>query len=447
MNWKQTLGEKLAEDYKKFGQADQSEEEELKSFHELVGYLKNGDCWPLPARMVIAGDIDLTLIRFLRARGGNASKAFTMIKATLAWRKEKNVETVIENTPSPNTIQGVVRRLTPNSLVGYDYEGYPVYVERTGMLQFGKFAEAGISHNMLLHAHLESIEYYINVLMMEASVKCGRTMDKLVTIMDMSGVTFVSLTAGVISMFKAIAKIDSDNYPEIMKSVYIVNAPWGFSTIWSLLRSFLDERTANKVHVIAASENAAEKLKQAMDIALLPSSVGGTGPETLLSGTDGFVCDWIKHQDAFIKAFGDEARKTSCFLEPNCFSLVLKEGEPVYRVNKREVPCGQSPERDVTLVETSGAESFRSNTEEEETMDLEVQQALDTIAVAMEKVEAIKRKRKVAKSEAERKVAQENLEMNLRTEKEDMKEDKVDSCGCWCFGSSNNSKASHQTKV
>lgn len=442
MNWKQNLGEKLAEDYNKFGQADQSEEEELKSFHELVGYLKSGDCWPLPARMVIAGDIDLTLLRFLRARGGNASKAFTMIKATLAWRKEKNVETVIENTPSPNTIQSVVRRLTPNSLVGYDYEGCPVYVERTGMLQYGKFAEAGISHNMLVRAHLESIEYYTNVLMMEASVKCGRTVDKLVTIVDMSGVTFASLTPGVISMFKAIAKIDSDNYPEIMKSVYIVNAPWGFSTIWSLLRSFLDERTANKVHVIAASENAADKLKQMMDIALLPSSVGGTGPETLLSGTDGSVCDWIKHQDAFIKAFGDEARKNSCFLEPNCFSHMLKEGEQVYRVNKREVQCAQYP------VETSGAESFRSNTDEEETMDLEVQRALDTIALAMEKVEAIERKRKVAKSEAERKVAQENLEMNLRTEKEAMKgDDKVDSCGCWCFGGSNNSKASHRTKV
>ena len=37
------------------------------------------------------------------------------------------------------------------------------------------------------------------------------------------------------------------HYPERCHKIFLVNAPWSFSVVWSLIKPFLDPVTANKV--------------------------------------------------------------------------------------------------------------------------------------------------------------------------------------------------------
>ena len=44
----------------------------------------------------------------------------------------------------------------------------------------------------------------------------------------------------------------SNNYPENMGAMFIVNAPWTFTAIWSIVKNFLDERTTKKIQIIGS---------------------------------------------------------------------------------------------------------------------------------------------------------------------------------------------------
>ena len=50
-----------------------------------------------------------------------------------------------------------------------------------------------------------------------------------------------------VRVIKAVAKIGTSYYPEIMKKVFIVNVPWAFTAVWNLVSPLLPEQTRQKV--------------------------------------------------------------------------------------------------------------------------------------------------------------------------------------------------------
>ena len=44
-------------------------------------------------------------------------------------------------------------------------------------------------------------------------------------------------------ILKRVGRVASDNYPETMGQLMIVNAPMFFTGIWHLCKGFMDERT------------------------------------------------------------------------------------------------------------------------------------------------------------------------------------------------------------
>jgi hypothetical protein len=77
-------------------------------------------------------------------------------------------------------------------------------------------------------------------------------------------------------------KICGDHFPETMGATFIINAPWYFRTIWVIIRSFIDARTAKKVFV---SSNTSD-LSKLIDPEMLPLEYGGSGALGLKSIKD-----------------------------------------------------------------------------------------------------------------------------------------------------------------
>lgn len=59
-----------------------------------------------------------------------------------------------------------------------------------------------------------------------------------------------------------------------MGKFYIINAPWAFSTVWSLVKGWLDEATVAKIHILGSGYKD-DRLKQ-VPAASLPKFLGGT---------------------------------------------------------------------------------------------------------------------------------------------------------------------------
>jgi len=67
--------------------------------------------------------------------------------------------------------------------------------------------------------------------------------------------------------------IGQDRYPETMGRFYIINAPWMFSTIWSVIKLWLDEETVKKIDILGS--NYKDTLLKQIPVQNLPADLGG----------------------------------------------------------------------------------------------------------------------------------------------------------------------------
>lgn len=73
---------------------------------------------------------------------------------------------------------------------------------------------------------------------------------------------------------KTAAALTSDNYPENMACMFVVNAPFLFAGVWAICKSFMDERTTKKVKIIGGGFQ--KSLLEVIDASQLPDFLGGT---------------------------------------------------------------------------------------------------------------------------------------------------------------------------
>jgi len=80
----------------------------------------------------------------------------------------------------------------------------------------------------------------------------GRVTEALTNVFDAEGLSLGMFDSKTRAFLAAISKVDSDNYPETLGRLLIINAPFFFHTIWTVVSTFLDERTLTKIKVVGA---------------------------------------------------------------------------------------------------------------------------------------------------------------------------------------------------
>lgn len=69
--------------------------------------------------------------------------------------------------------------------------------------------------------------------------------------------------------------IGQDRYPESMGKFYIINSPFMFSTVWSVIKPWLDPVTVEKIQIPSSSEWK-KKLLEQIPAENLPKELGGS---------------------------------------------------------------------------------------------------------------------------------------------------------------------------
>jgi hypothetical protein len=105
------------------------------------------------------------------------------------------------------------------------------------------------------------------------SRKAGSLLETCCTIMDLRGVG-ISKVSSVYSYVKQASAMSQNYYPERLGRLYLINAPWGFSTAFSIIKGWLDPVTVGKIHVLGGGYQS-ELLSQ-VPAENLPKIFGGT---------------------------------------------------------------------------------------------------------------------------------------------------------------------------
>ncbi|KAL9099984.1 MAG: hypothetical protein Q9163_004593 [Psora crenata] len=212
----------------------------------------------------------LCMLRFLRARKFNVQAAKLMFIECEKWRKEFGVDNLVRSFDYKEKPQ--VFEYYPQYYHKTDKDGRPVYIEQLGKIDLNAMYKITSAERMLQNLVVE-YEKLADPRLPACSRKSGQLLETCCSIMDLKGVG-VTRVPSVYGYIKQATAISQNYYPERLGKLYLINAPWGFASVFSVVKGFLDPVTVGKIHVLGSGYQP-ELLGQ-VPKENLPKEFGGT---------------------------------------------------------------------------------------------------------------------------------------------------------------------------
>jgi len=217
---------------------------------------------------------DLYLARWLVARDWNVDAAVEMFKTSMKWREEFKADTIRETFPEECKADFEnYRNYWPGKVTGMTHDGWPVAFERIG----------SVDPTSVMEKTTEEFRVKFNVYRMEGLEEERRKLEDkhgfsagITMVTDVSGLGWAHYTSAAVNLFKAIANVNKNNYPEALRRSYVINAPGVFSMAWSVLTPFMDASTLKKTSIHGADFMPA--LLEVMPKESIPENLGGSAP-------------------------------------------------------------------------------------------------------------------------------------------------------------------------
>lgn len=221
---------------------------------------------PFKYRPEIYATPEIVPDRFIAAEEGDKEKGAKRWEATLAWRKENDIDTILEK-PHPKFT--AIKNIYPQYFQGRSLKGDPVYYEIPGKIDFKAAKKRGISMDDLLRHFMYMTEYSWDVI---EPTESGRT----VTVIDVQGMGMSSVGGEVLDFIKKAGNITNHHYPERSTHIFIINVPSWFSFVWKLVRPIVNPVTREKISLVK-HKDILKELQKFISTDEIPSDYGGQG--------------------------------------------------------------------------------------------------------------------------------------------------------------------------
>ena len=152
-----------------------------------------------------------------------------------------------------------------------DKDGRPLYIEQLGRVDLDAMRKITTDERMLQNLVVE-YEKVADPRLPACSRKAGQLLETSCTIMDLKGVG-LGKAGQVYGYVGQASGISQNYYPERLGKLYVINAPWGFSGVFSVIKRFLDPVTVAKIHVLGS--NYQKELLAQVPKENLPIEFGG----------------------------------------------------------------------------------------------------------------------------------------------------------------------------
>jgi hypothetical protein len=204
--------------------------------------------------------------RFLRAGKGNVDEGWRRYRATLQWRKEMGIDTILRR-PNPRFALIKQHYLHYFHMRGKNNE--PCFYEIPAKTNLKALREGGVSVEDLLQHYAMIVEYQWQIVERSDSAKS-------LYIIDLQGIRFGDFMGDVMDFVKRASAFCNQHYPERAGTVYIINVPSWFKMIWSVVKPWVDPVTLEKIHILRGAEEIRQTMQQRIALEHLPPEYGGT---------------------------------------------------------------------------------------------------------------------------------------------------------------------------
>ncbi|KAK4708530.1 hypothetical protein R3W88_029455 [Solanum pinnatisectum] len=215
---------------------------------------------------------DVILLKFLRARDFKVKEAFAMLKSVVAWRKEFNIDKLLEEDLSGLGLEKVVYNH------GVDKEGHPVCYNAFGAFQDNELYQNTFADkekmNKFLRWRIQFMEKSIRNLDFSPDGICT-----FVQVIDLKNSPGLYLYKKELRQATNRAlQLLQDNYPEFVAKQVFINVPWWYPAYYRMINALFTTRTKSKF-VFAGASRSAETLFKYIVPEQVPVQYGGLSRE------------------------------------------------------------------------------------------------------------------------------------------------------------------------
>ncbi|KAI3686789.1 hypothetical protein L1987_80476 [Smallanthus sonchifolius] len=208
---------------------------------------------------------DVILLKFLRARDFKVKEALTMLKNVVAWRKEFNMESLLEEDLGTEQEKVVFMH-------GVDKDGHPVCYNAFREYQNKELYQQIFSDE---EKRKKFIRWRIQFL--ERSIrKLDFSPDGVSTIVQVNDLKYSP--APFKKELRQVFQLLQDNYPEFVAKQVFINVPWWYLAFYKMINPFFTQRTKSKF-VFAGPSKTTETLFKYISPELVPVQYGGLSRE------------------------------------------------------------------------------------------------------------------------------------------------------------------------
>jgi hypothetical protein len=156
-----------------------------------------------------------------------------------------------------------------------DKTGNPVFIDRVGHANLTTLKD-NISTEEFLRWHTYGWELNLEEQFPACSEAFGCLVERNLVILDLAGLNVSdAMDSSVQDLLKRMTAQDSANYPEMLDKMFIVNAPFTFRAVWSIISTFLDPNTLKKITVLGGQDVFLPQLLERIDRDKIPDFLGG----------------------------------------------------------------------------------------------------------------------------------------------------------------------------
>uniref|UniRef100_A0A8D3C0M7 SEC14 like lipid binding 1 n=1 Tax=Scophthalmus maximus TaxID=52904 RepID=A0A8D3C0M7_SCOMX len=213
---------------------------------------------------------DEHILRFLRARDFNIDKAREFLCQSLTWRKQHQVDYLLEKWSSPQVLQDYYT----GGWHHHDRDGRPLYILRLGQMDTKGLVRALGEESLLRHVLSINEE---GLRRCEENTKVfGRPISCWTCLVDLEGLNMRHLWRPGVKALLRIIEVVEANYPETLGRLLILRAPRVFPVLWTLVSPFIDENTRKKFLIYAGNDyQGPGGLVDYIDKEIIPDFLGG----------------------------------------------------------------------------------------------------------------------------------------------------------------------------
>ncbi|KAM9584246.1 SEC14-like protein 5 isoform 1-T1 [Trichechus inunguis] len=210
------------------------------------------------------------ILRFLRARDFHLDKARDMLRQSLSWRKQHQVDSLLQTWRPP----ALLEEFYAGGWHYQDIDGRPLYILRLGQMDTKGLMKA-VGEEALLQ-HVLSVNE-------EGQKRCegntkqyGRPISSWTCLVDLEGLNMRHLWRPGVKALLRMIEVVEDNYPETLGRLLIVRAPRVFPVLWTLISPFINENTRQKFLIYSGSNyQGPGGLVDYLDKEVIPDFLGG----------------------------------------------------------------------------------------------------------------------------------------------------------------------------